>query len=238
MLMMFMCGESTRKRQMPSLVRKLGSYKIPDHIKVYNKSKGYFVVHDAETNQPIAEIARDGKGWATVTYGGTNPPDTMSPYVEMQMRTRYGLADKKAWMQVKMYFDKGVSLARHDDTLKGFYYRGLVEFCYMISRNIPPNFRKKNTQKNEMNSSKHGIIAFKRCIKILKGEVEYVRLEPELQKFKHLHEWYLDSVIDFIQTTLGEDEIEGFEGQDHKQAAIYALGKAIKTLEKELGDLK
>lgn len=215
-------------------IKKLGPYEIPDHITVKHEGTGHYVVNDSKTGDPIAEIARDEFGkWATVEYEGVNPPPAVNLDVGMNIMAKHGDVNKTAWRQIKYYFDKGVSLVGDDKTLVDFYYRGIVDFCYMISRQIPPRYKKKNPIKNEQNSSRHGIIAFKRCIKVLKGEVEYKKLEPELQNFKHLHQWYLNSIVDFIRTTMGQ-EIEKFKDQDPIQSAVEALTRAKATLKEQL----
>jgi len=120
-------------------------------------------------------------------------------------------------------------------SLTDFFVEGLIRFCHMVSLELPEQFKKSDTRLNELNSTNHGIKACKTCISKLYNQLKGKRLNyKKPRKFKHLHQWYTDSLIEFMKVTMDSGIPEHLIKPDVENYKVRSAIDAFKQIRKLL----
>lgn len=128
------------------------------------------------------------------------------------------------------------------DNPEDWFYAGLVNFGYMMSRSIPLEYRIKGKQDMERRSSEAGCAAFDRCISILRTSLAG-KGAPELldEASDTLENYYTNSIVEFLHSTSTTGLPERFKKSTadktrvfNTRAAISALQRARATLVEDL----
>ena len=118
---------------------------------------------------------------------------------------------------------------------------GLIQFSYFISRSIPDELKKVNPDEQELHSSRSGIKAYDKCIKLLTKELNTGKTGyKEPKDYKKLSDWYVNGLIDFMGITMVDipDELDNLDDLDHVvKSAIEAFKQVKKLLSDEVKEL-
>lgn len=128
-----------------------------------------------------------------------------------------------------------IDYSKYKDLTK-FFIHGLIDFSTFISRDVPDKFKKKDTDKQELHSSQQGVKAYKICINLLENELKTGKsgyVEPE--DFNHLHQWYVNGIIDFMGITMS-DIPEQLSNKGDNKYIIKSAVRAFREVRKQLLD--
>ena len=122
------------------------------------------------------------------------------------------------------------------DDLTHFFTQGLLQFSKFISLSIPDEFSKDSPDEQELFSSRSGVTAYNKCIKLLENELRTGKTGyKEPKDYKKLSDWYVNGLIDFMGITMVDvpDELDNLDDSDY---IVKCAIQAFKNVKKMLSD--
>ena len=117
--------------------------------------------------------------------------------------------------------------------LTDFFTHGLLQFSKFISLNIPDEFKKSNPDEQELHSSRNGITAYNKCIKLLQKELRTGKTGyKQPHDYKKLSDWYVNGMIDFMGITMVDvpDELDDLDDPDYIVKCAIQAFKNVKNM--------
>lgn len=120
------------------------------------------------------------------------------------------------------------------DNLTDLFVEGLVHFSKFISMSVPDDFKKDDPDEQELHSSRSGVTAYNKCMKLLQRQMNTGKTGyKKPHDFKKLSEWYVNGIIDFMGITMS-DVPDNMIDQDDDDYVVKCAIEAFKRVKRML----